>query len=97
VAEHARKKATKKVPRPREKQIWLAVHRHNQSVYYKRLEPAAFALLAALRSGLTLAQACEAAAPLAEGDFAAQLRDWFTQWATFGWFVGPGPDATAGG
>ncbi len=97
VAERVRRKATKKVPRPRAKQIWLAVHRHNQSVYYKRLEPAAFALLAALRSGQTLAQACEAAAPLAEGDFGAQLGDWFTQWATFGWFVGTDPDAASGG
>ncbi len=97
MAEHSRKKATKKVPRPRGKQVWLAVHRHNQSVYYKRLDPAAFALLGALQSGQTLAQACEAAAPLAEGDFAVQLRDWFTQWATFGWFVRTSPDATVGG
>jgi len=97
VPEHVRKKAARKVPRPRGKQIWLAVHRHAHSVYYKRLDPAAFALLAALRSGLTLAQACETAAPLAEGDFAAQLQDWFTQWATFGWFVGTGPDAAGAG
>ncbi len=87
VAERQRRKGTKKVPRPREKQTWLAVHRHGHSVYYKRLEPAAYALLAALRAGRTLAQACEEAAPLAVGDFAAQLREWFTQWATFGWFA----------
>ncbi len=97
VAERVRRKAAKKVPRPREKPVWLAVHRHANSVYYKRLEPAAFELLAALRAGSTLAEACEAAAPLAEGDFAGQLRDWFTQWATFGWFVGRVPGATAGG
>jgi hypothetical protein len=89
VAERMRKKATKKVPRPRAKPTWLAVHRHSHSVYYKRLDPAAFALLGALRAGKTLAEACEEAAPLAEGDFVESLKDWFTQWATFGWFVRP--------
>jgi hypothetical protein len=86
VSERTRRKGTKKVPRPREKATWLAVHRHGHSVYYKRLDPAAFALLAALRAGKTLNQACEEAAPLAAGDFATELKDWFTQWATFGWF-----------
>jgi len=89
VAERTRRKATKKVPRPREKTTLLAIHRHGHSVYYKRLEPAAFALLEALRGGRTLAVACELAAPEAKGDFAAQLKDWFMQWGTFGWFVRP--------
>lgn len=89
VADRLQKKATKKVPRPREKPTLLAIHRHSHSVYYKRLDPAAFALLEALRAGKTLAEACEIAVPLAQGDFAAQLKDWFTQWGTFGWFVRP--------
>jgi hypothetical protein len=89
VAERVRKKATKKVPRPKQKPTWLAIHRHGHSVYYKQLDPAAFALLSALRDGQTLAEACEKAAPLAKGDFTEQLKDWFTQWGTFGWFVRP--------
>jgi hypothetical protein len=89
VAEHARKKSAKKVPRPREEKVFVAIHRHSNSVYYKRLEPAAFELLTRLRKGETLAQACEGAAALGDPQFAEKLKDWFTQWAAFGWFVRP--------
>lgn len=88
MAEHRKKKSARKVPRPREDKVWLAIHRHDNSVYYKRLEPAAHALLSRLRAGETLAQACEAAAA-GDESFAEKLKDWFTQWATFGWFVRP--------
>lgn len=88
MAEQRKKKSARKVPRPREDKVWLAIHRHNNSVYYKRLEPAAHALLARLRAGETLVQACEAAAA-GDGSFAEKLKDWFTQWAAFGWFVRP--------
>jgi hypothetical protein len=90
VAERVRKKVARKVPRPKPLKVWLAVHRHNHSVYYKRLDPAAFVLLTELRAGKTLAAACDAAAAAHEGDgFAEKLKDWFTQWATFGWFARP--------
>ena len=90
VAERVRKKVARKVPRPRPLKVWLAIHRHNHSVYYKRLEPAAFRLLLELQAGQSLAAACEEAGamPGQEG-FAEKLNDWFTQWATFGWFVRP--------
>ncbi len=87
VAEGVRKKSVRRVLRPPAKVTLLVVHRHNHSVYYKRLEPAAFALLESLQAGGTLAEACEKAALLAKGDFALQLNEWFTQWASFGWFV----------
>ncbi len=89
VAERMKKKSARKVPRPRASKVNLAIHRHNHSVYYKRLEPAAFVLLTRLRAGDTLAQACEAAAATDDPGFAEKLQDWFTQWATFGWFVRP--------
>jgi hypothetical protein len=89
VAEQRKKKSARKVPRPREDKVWLAIHRHNDSVYYKRLEPAAHALLTHLRAGETLTQACEAAAAVGDATFAEKLKDWFTQWASFGWFVRP--------
>jgi hypothetical protein len=90
VAERVRKKVARKVPRPKPHRVWLAVHRHNHSVYYKRLDAAAFTLLTELRAGKTLAVACESAGAVhTEDDFAAKLKDWFTQWATFGWFVRP--------
>jgi hypothetical protein len=89
VAERMKKKSARKVPRPRENQVNLAIHRHSHSVYYKRLEPAAFLLLTQLQAGKTLADACEEAAATGEKAFEEKLKDWFTQWATFGWFVRP--------
>ena len=87
MAEQRKKKSAKKVPRPREEKVWLAIHRHNNSVYYKRLEPAAHALLTHLCRGETLAQACEAAAAVGDATFGGKLKEWFAQWASFGWFV----------
>ena len=90
VAERVRKKVAKKVPRPKPSKVWLAIHRHSNSVYYKRLDQSAFTLLSELRAGKTLAEACEAAAAVpGETELGAKLQDWFMQWATFGWFVRP--------
>jgi hypothetical protein len=36
----------------------MAVHRHNNMLYYKRLEPEAFVILAALSRGVTVEDAC---------------------------------------
>jgi hypothetical protein len=72
------------------KNIFLAVHRHNDSVYYKRLEAAPYRLLSALQGGATLAAACEdlAATAPARADLGADLRKWFQDWASLGWFCG---------
>jgi len=69
--------------------IHLAVHRANFSVYYKRLDPEAFRLLLALRSGATVENACATA--FAEnkkppGQIATQIQKWFADWMEFGWF-----------
>jgi hypothetical protein len=84
------KKPTRKVARPRQEKIWLAVHRSDNAVYYKRLEPAGYALLAQLRDGASLQVACENSILEYTGaeEFSAKLREWFTQWASFGWFCG---------
>ena len=88
VAERIEKAPVKKVARPKAGKTWLAIHRSNNAVYYKRLDPAAHTLLAHLRDGSSLQAACEAAA--AEfpqpADFAPTLQGWFTQWSIFGWF-----------
>lgn len=69
--------------------IHLAVHRVNFSVYYKRLDPEAYRLLLALRSGATLEDACAQAfagsTELPEQS-AARLQEWFARWMEFGWF-----------
>lgn len=78
----------KRGPMPRKKHIWLAVHRMDNTVYFKRLEREAFLMLTALREGQTLAAAVESA--LAEADpkkdWINVIRGWFQTWAALGWF-----------
>ena len=69
--------------------IFLAVHRVNFSVYYKRLDPEAYRLLLALRGGATLEAACgEAFADSKElpEQSAERIQGWFARWMEFGWF-----------
>ncbi|MGA3210136.1 MAG: DNA-binding domain-containing protein [Terriglobales bacterium] len=69
--------------------IYLAVHRAELSVHYKRLDREAFLLLQALQSGATLSEALEAAfsGGAVSEDAAAQLQSWFANWMELGWFA----------
>ena len=69
----------------RPKPVLLAVHRHNDTVFYKRLEPGQFQLLSAFQRGASLAEACEELAESSAADF-AQVQNWFKSWAALGWF-----------
>ena len=72
---------------PRLSRTWVAVHRHNNRLFYKRLDPAAFRILEALSKGRTLARAIAEAGPNVRP---AQVRKWFTTWMALGWFCAPG-------
>jgi len=74
--------------KPSAEPIFLAVHRVDFSIYYKRLEPEAFKLLNALRDGATLAEACARgfARSKIRGDKAAEkIGEWFQGWTRLGW------------
>jgi len=75
---------------PQPENVWLAVHRYEQSIYHKRLAPEAFALLRALQQGRTLSEAIEAAVDDAGGgnleETSGRLQQWFAEWAALGWF-----------
>jgi hypothetical protein len=88
VAERIERKVARKVKLPQPEKIWLAVHRSENSVYYKRLEPEAYLICSALRKGLPLQAACERAFRRRKMDpaFGTTLQGWFAQWASFGWF-----------
>ncbi len=79
--------------RPSRKPIYLAVHRHKFSVYFKRLDTEAWHLLRALRVGTPLDAACGLAfadstdSPEA---MAEKVRSWFAAWMGFGWLTRPG-------
>lgn len=89
-SEH-RRRARVTVRRSR-RPVFLAVHRLENSVYFKRLDREAHALLLALRGGATLDAACETAfagSTDAPEKSAAKIREWFSRWAEFGWFCEP--------
>jgi len=73
-------------------QIFLAVHRLDFSVYFRRIEAEDFALLSALRSGKTIERAIELAfrkSAVPAGDRAAFVQHSFQTWTTLGWFCRP--------
>lgn len=85
---HRRTRMIRSKPSPAP--IYLAVHRVDFTVYYKRLAPEGFALLNSLRGGATLADACESAfanSTAAPEQNAEQLREWFAVWMELGWLT----------
>jgi hypothetical protein len=74
---------------------WVAVHRADLSLYYKRLTRPEFLTLAALRDGLTLPQALEAGfngSRLAIASRIKLVQQWFANWAELGWICKPDID-----
>lgn len=71
-------------------QIYLALHRHQNSVYYKRLHAEDYRLLEALLAGQPIGAAIDAAfesSAIAEDDRGAFLQQAFASWAALGWFI----------
>ena len=83
----AGRRAARRVRRPRRARTLVAVHRHHNRLFYKRLEPAAFQILRALASGQPLAEAIAAGGPKVKPE---KIRTWFTSWMALGWFCAPG-------
>jgi hypothetical protein len=81
-----------KLPGLRRRAIWLASHRVDLSVYYRRLQCEEFATLVAIRRGLPLAAAMEAgfaASRIPELRRPQRIREWFANWAELGWICAP--------
>ena len=92
VMERASKHASKRVALPKPKKIYLAVHRQENEVYFKRLQPEAFALLVALQEGKPLSEAIAASVDWTRRKveyITVRLHDWFANWASLGWFGRP--------
>jgi hypothetical protein len=74
--------------RLRKRATWLAIHRADFSLYYKRLTRAEYQTLSALREGHTLPEALEAGFAGSQLVIGMQLnlvRRWFAHWAELGW------------
>ena len=68
---------------------YLAVHRFDNSVYYKRLEPEPFRLLSAFARKASLGDALELAfadSPIADSLRASLVQEWFATASELGWF-----------
>jgi hypothetical protein len=92
IMEHSDPQAEKRYTLPKAKKIYLAVHRQENIVYFKRLKPEAFALLRALQQGKTLSQAIESSVDWSGKKLERvmeQLHDWFANWSGLGWFCRP--------
>jgi len=83
---HSRAAARPRLPRP--SRTHVAVHRLDNMLFFKRIEPEAYAILAGLRAGKTLTAACNAALRDVDPsiDWAARIREWFQSWQSLGWF-----------
>ncbi len=70
--------------------VYLAVHRFDNSVYYRRIEREEFLLLADLRDGDSIATAIERAfegSKLTPELQAARIQEYFSHASELGWFL----------
>jgi hypothetical protein len=80
------------LPRLRRRSTWVAAHRVDLSVYYRRLQREEFLTLTALQAGQPLAEAIAsgfAGSLIPQSRQAARIRDWFSTWAELGWVCAP--------
>jgi hypothetical protein len=82
---HRRSLRRARLPRPA--RTLVAVHRLDNKLFYKRLDPAAFRILRALARGAPLSRAVAAAGP---GARPAKVQAWFASWMALGWFCARG-------
>lgn len=78
-----------KLSRPRPSRTYVAVHRLEGRIFFKRLDPVAYKILTSIRAGKTLAQALAVGIPRAKQpreDWAAKIQAWFALWMELGWF-----------
>jgi Putative DNA-binding domain len=90
--EHHKRKRVRAVAKLKPGRIFLAVHRIDYSVYFRRLEQEEFLILTALRKGKTLSAAVDSAfrkSKTAPEGRPVQVQTWFQAWATLGWFCRP--------
>ena len=83
---------TKRVSLSNPEQIFLAVHRRNFMVYYRRIEAEEYRLLSALRDGQPIARAIRCAFEdsfASAGEQQSRLEQWFAVWAELGWLCPP--------
>jgi hypothetical protein len=88
--ERQKRKKVSAVARLKPAPVYLAVHRLENTVYFRRLGREEFVLLTALRKGRTLERAILAAfhsSKIPPHQRAPNVSAWFQNWASLSWFV----------
>ena len=83
---------TKRVSLSNREKIFLAVHRRNFMVYYRRIEAEEYRLLSALGDGKPIARAIRCAfedSSASTEEQQSMLEKWFAVWAELGWLCPP--------
>lgn len=87
--ERRKRKRVQHVAKLKPAAITLAVHRIDNSVYFRRLEREEFTLLSTLHEGKTLQKAVDAAfrgSKIPSEELPGTIQRWFHNWAALGWF-----------
>jgi hypothetical protein len=90
-------KSLQRLPVMRRSIIHLVIHRFENDVYYRRIDPEAFLLLSALQSGATIGAAIETAfggSVLSAAAQAEKIQEYFAHAAGLGWFCLPSNSLT---
>lgn len=86
----------RKLPAVKQQRVWLAVHRFDDSVYYRRVERETLLLLRALRAGASIVEAIAQAfakTRSTDEEQATLLRQSFAHASELGWLCPPREDA----
>jgi hypothetical protein len=88
--ERQKRKKVTAVARLKPTPVYLAIHRIENTVYFRRLEKEEFTILAALQKGRTLERAIMAGfrgSKIPTQERASYVAAWFQNWSSMGWFV----------
>ena len=88
--ERLKRKKVSAVARLKPAPVYLAIHRMENTVYFRRLQREEFTILKSLQTGRTLERAILSAfrgSKIPAIDRAACVQDWFQNWSSLGWFI----------
>lgn len=94
---HKDKRSVSVVPLLKHTPIFLAVHRMDEDVYFRRLEQKEFAILSRLRNGKSLGAAIEGVlrkSAMPDEGCLLLIQKWFQNWSALGWFCRGTTDPT---
>jgi hypothetical protein len=87
--QHQLRTRLRRYTKPEPERIYVAVHRLDNSVYYKRLQSEAYLMLRALGRQQLLEESIEIAfgnSGMPEEERMSAIANWFANWAELGWF-----------